>query len=148
MTVRVLGTSFNLKVVNDSLYLDVLTGKVKVISEKDSAGIQVVPRERVVFSAFRKVEDEKLSTTQISKITRQTEYNMQFSNVRVTDVLDRMEEKFEVQVKRGKEFKDCPITADFTDHSLESTLKMLSDIIDFTYVVEGKTVTISGNGCN
>lgn len=146
--IQVLGTSFNVKFVNDSLYLDVLTGVVKVTSGNDSTGIKVNANESVIYSQDREIVEESLSRTEIKEITERTEYNMQFDKVKVSEILSRMAKKFDVEIKGNESFVDCSVNGDFTDHSLDSSLKMLSEIIDMQYVISGRIITVSGKGCN
>ena len=78
----------------------------------------------------------------------ETEYDMSFENSTMEEVIARLEKKFNIKsVIKDKRMLGCHITADFTDHSLDDTLLMLSELIDITYQVGDKSVTLSGSGC-
>jgi len=146
--VKVLGTSFSIKTNPDQVELTVLTGKVNLSSSTNMEGIDVLPQEKVIYKSNG--EFEKLSTNQqeIASITKNTDYNMQFTNNRMDDVIERIESKFNVSVKLSdKNIRNCQITVDFTDQSLEKSLQLITEVLDVTYSIKDNTVTITGTGC-
>lgn len=146
--VKVLGTSFSIKTNPEHVELTVLTGKVNLSSSANTEGIDVLPQEKVIYKSNG--EFEKLSTNQqeIASITKNTDYNMQFTNNRMNDVIERIESKFNVSVKLSdKNIRDCQITADFTDQSLKKSLQLITEVLDVTYSINDNTVTITGTGC-
>jgi len=146
--VKVLGTSFSIKTNSEQVELTVLTGKVNLSSSANTEGIDVLPQEKVIYKSNG--EFEKLSTNEqeIASITENTDYNMQFTNNRMDDVIKRIESKFNVSVKLSdKNIRDCQITADFTDQSLEKSLQLITEVLDVTYSIKDNTVTITGTGC-
>jgi len=146
--VKVLGTSFSIKTNPEHVELTVLTGKVNLSSSANTEGIDVLPQEKVIYKSNG--EFEKLSTNQqeIASITKNTDYNMQFTNNKMHDVIERIESKFNVSVKLSdKNIRDCQITADFTDQSLEKSLQLITEVLDVTYSIKDNTVTITGTGC-
>ncbi|MBN8578008.1 MAG: FecR family protein [Cytophagales bacterium] len=146
--VKVLGTSFSIKTNPEQVELTVLTGKVNLSSSANTEGIDVLPQEKVIYKSNG--EFEKLSTNQqdIATITENTDYNMQFTNNRMDEVINRIESKFNVSVKLSdKKIRDCQITADFTDQSLEKSLQLITEVLDVTYSIKDNTVTITGTGC-
>lgn len=146
--VKVLGTSFSIKTNPEHVELTVLTGKVNLSSAANTEGIDVLPQEKVIYKSNG--EFEKLSTNkkEIASITVNTDYNMQFTNNRMHDVIKRIESKFNVSVKLSdKNIRNCQITADFTDQSLEKSLQLITEVLDVTYSIKDNTVTITGTGC-
>jgi hypothetical protein len=64
------------------------------------------------------------------------------------EVVDRLESKFNVSIKLSdKRIRNCKITMDFTDQSLTKSLQLITEVLDVTYSVQDKTVTITGTGC-
>lgn len=146
--VKVLGTSFSIKTNPDHVELTVLTGKVNLSSSANTEGIDVLPQEKVIYKSNG--EFEKLSTNQqeIASITKNTDYNMQFTNNKMDDVIERIESKFNVSVKLSdKNIRNCRITVDFTDQSLEKSLQLITEVLEVTYSIKDNTVTITGTGC-
>ncbi len=146
--VKVLGTSFNIKTGVEQVELTVLTGKVNLSSAADAQGIDVLPQEKIIYK--NNGEFEKLSTSpqEITSLTGNTDYNMQFTNTGMDEVVNRLESKFNVSVKLSdKRIRNCKITMDFTDQSLEKSLELISEVLDITYSIQDKTVTLTGTGC-
>ena len=147
VTVKVLGTSFTLKGDGDHIELNVLTGKVNLSSQADRKGIDVEPNEKIFYKSG-KIEKLPLDQREISAITANTTYNMQFTNASMNEIVKRIGDKFNVKIylpvsQAGK----CRITADFTDHSLESSLQMITEVLEVEYTRKDDTIIITGKGC-
>ncbi|HEV8514022.1 MAG TPA: FecR family protein, partial [Cyclobacteriaceae bacterium] len=123
INLKVLGTSFSIKTKQDNFQLVVLTGKVHLTSG-NNVNLDLIANEKIVLSN-NAAETTQLDATEASKLTANTEYNMQFDNKSIEEVVDKIGKKFNVEIKTAKEIKKCRITADFTDHSLESTLQLI-----------------------
>lgn len=146
--VTVVGTSFHLKSDPDGIELKVLTGKVSV-SAANHEGIEVEANEMALYSATGEAEKVPLGAAQKVAITAKTEYNMEFRNTALADVVARIEKKFNTQViVEDPRASKCRITADFTDHSLERTLDMISEFLEIQYSIDGDEVTLTGPGCH
>jgi ferric-dicitrate binding protein FerR (iron transport regulator) len=91
--VSVLGTSFNIKTGIDQVELTVLTGKVNLSSATNTEGVDVLPQEKIIYKSNG--EFEKLSTNpqEITSLTVNTDYNMQFTNTGMDEVVNRLESK-------------------------------------------------------
>lgn len=144
---RVIGTSFTLRAANDSVTLSVLTGHVHVYSEDDTAGVDVLPNEKMVYTGHGPLTTHIRQAEDVPAYVQLTEYNMQFIDATVEELAARIEKKFDVEVTLDASVKRCHVTADFTDHSLDKTLTLLAEVLDITYTVNGATVAIHGNGC-
>jgi ferric-dicitrate binding protein FerR (iron transport regulator) len=146
--VRVLGTSFSLKTNADQVELTVLTGKVNFSSSTNTEGMEVLPLEKAIYKSNGTMEKLTANQQDINAVTINTDYNMQFSNTLMNEVVDHLERKFNVSIKLSdKNIRNCMITMDFTDQSLEKSLQLITDVLNVTYEVQGKTVTITGTGC-
>lgn len=144
--VRVVGTSFRLT-TGDSVELIVLTGKVN-FSTPQQAGINVTPNERAVYKNETFVK-YALNTHVVNAVVANTEYDMSFSNATFTEVITRLSKKFDVTISLSNpEMKSCHLNLDITDHSLESSLHLISTVLNIEYKIEDKNITISGSGCN
>ena len=148
-SVRVVGTSFNLKSNQDGIELKVLTGKVHVSTTSNTTGIEVTPNETVVFRKDLGLKKTAMDEKEVQAVIASTDYNMAFKNAAIKIVIARIERKFGVDVVlENPEVNQCHITGDFTDHSLDNTLQMMGELLDIDYTIEKSTVTIRGNGCN
>lgn len=149
VTVKVVGTSFNLKTGEQGVELKVLTGKVHLSLGTDQAGVDVEPNEKVIYNNLGEIKKIAMDKAELSVITERTEYNMDFRNTTMESVIDKIEKKFNVEVVvADTRVNTCRITADFTDHSLERTLVLISEFLEIEYKIKGSTVTITGKGCN
>jgi ferric-dicitrate binding protein FerR (iron transport regulator) len=145
---KVLGTSFSVKTGINELELKVLTGKVNLSSEVNKVTVDVEPNEQVTYRSNGEIEKLSLAKEAVAAITENTGYNMQFSNISMAEVFKGIEGKFDVKVNLvNPRIGNCHITADFTDHSLESTLQMITEVLDVNYSREGDLITVNGNGC-
>lgn len=144
--IKVLGTSFNLNASGDTLEVKVLTGRVLLTSESDKAGIEILPNESAMYTSTHGIEKQVFSSKEVMAITSGTEYNMQFANTSLHEIATRIEEKFNVRMKfENKDAGSCRITADFTDHSLESTLQLMTEVLDIRYTIKDSQVFVSGS---
>lgn len=150
LTTRVLGTSFNIKSTSDHTEVYVLTGKVSVSLTETNEKIELLPNEKVRYSHASKRlhrEDEVIENKSLSEYIKGTEYNMHFHDTKVSEIANRIEQKFSVDVSIKGDIQSCVITADLTDQSLNHTLDMISEALNATYEIDGDQVVLRGNGC-
>lgn len=144
--VRVVGTSFRLT-TGDSVELIVLTGNVN-FSTQQQAGINVTPNQRAVYKDETFVK-YALNTEVVGTVIANTEYDMNFTNATFTEVITRLSKKFDVTISLANpEMKSCHLNLDITDQSLESSLHLISTVLNVEYDIADKNITISGSGCN
>lgn len=145
--IKVVGTSFNLKSDEGGVELKVLSGKVN-FRTGGGKETDVLKNEVALYKKDRAIEKLPMGETEAKEVTANTEYDMAFKNTALQEVAERIEKKFNADVI----FKDpvagnCRITADFTDHSLESSLAMIAELLEIEYSIIKRTVVITGNGC-
>lgn len=147
LTMKVVGTSFNIRYHKDSTELIVLTGNVNVTNSNQDSPIEVHHNEKLIYK-LGQFEKKSASDREVTSITVNTQYNMHFADAKMEEVIQRLEEKFNVTVKvQNANVMNCIITADFTDHSLQSSLQMISEVLNVTFSGDNKSITIAGNGC-
>lgn len=146
--VRVLGTSFRFRTAEDRVELTVLTGHVNLSSSMNVSGIDILPKEKVVYQSSGEYEKVVVGQEEIASIARGTYYNMEFTNIAMAEVIDRLERKFNVAIELSdKRILNCRVTMDLTDQSLAKSLQLIADVLDVTYNIGTGTVTIDGAGC-
>jgi transmembrane sensor len=146
-TIKVLGTSFSLRTTTDSLELIVLTGKVNVSSTEDHGGQDLKPNQKIICTQNGSVTTIATDASDLSTIPAFEDYTMRFSNARLSHVIERIEQKFDVTIKASKDLGNCRLTGDFTDQSLETTLDMISEVLEVSYTRSADQITINGKGC-
>ncbi|HZY82823.1 MAG TPA: FecR domain-containing protein [Cyclobacteriaceae bacterium] len=148
-TASVVGTSFNIKASDSVVELTVLTGKVKLASTTSAESVMVSSRQHVIFSETKGLERKPdAKTEEIEHVLADTQYNMHFEDTRMSEIVKRVEGKFDVTVEvQSDQLLNCMISADFTDQSLPVTLTMISEALGVDYEISGSTVTLRGAGC-
>ena len=136
---------------NNPVYSTTDTGKVALTSKADGRAIVVLPNEKALYStATRQIA--KIQPTapdqETLAVVKGTEYIMNFEDTRMAEVIRRIEGKYEVRiVPEDQTLKNCLITADFTDESLERTLDMISQALNIHYDRTRREIILRGAGC-
>jgi len=143
LTTRVLGTSFNIRQNHDQTEVDVLTGRVYLSSENTNT-IALLPYQKGLYYRHKKtLVKEARPALQIADLTKGTEYDMLFNDVPLAEVVQRIEDKFEVNIKvEGRELNSELVTADFTDQSLNNTLNMVCEALGLGYGFKGQLILL------
>ena len=149
LTAKVLGTSFNIKSGNGNVEVTVLTGKVSLSSVDHKHDLIVTANEKAVYNeSQRRIAKVEFKKEEADKTIEGTEYSMNFEDTPMNDIARKIEEKFSVVITLEDErMKNCSVTADLTDQSLDRTLAMLCQSLGFEYEINNATVTMRGRGC-
>jgi transmembrane sensor len=150
LTTTVLGTSFNIKTINKSVEVVVLTGSVSLTSVADVQEIVVLPNEKGIYHVEEK-HLSKLETTVQEKTTvvSNTQYNMEFIRTPIEEIAARIEKKFNVRVVlESPSLATCRITANLTDQNLNHTLSLIAQSLGIAYEIENDVVLLRGVGCD
>ncbi|GET35203.1 anti-sigma factor [Prolixibacter bellariivorans] len=142
LSAKVLGTSFNILSNEKSIEVSVFTGKVAL--ETNAQKMVVLPNEKAVYEAKKQIlQKEEATKVEQASLIAGTEYNMMFNNVPLSDVLTRIETKFNVEVHcSDKQLLKQRVTADFTDQSLDNTLDMLGQLFSVTFSQSGNNIKV------
>lgn len=137
LVTEVLGTSFNIKQQRIKIEVRVLTGRVH-LSADNAAPVTIYPLQKAVFQKdkSRLIKNTKpYSSTYF--LTAGTEYNMNFHDTPLSEVITRIEKKFNAHIK-AKNPSSVPvlITADLTDQSLTNSVNMISESLNTPFIIE------------
>lgn len=151
-TAKVLGTSFNLRVLpaTNGMELSVLTGKVAV-----AGGREGQPKQTAVLAARQKLVADSSQFTVKAVVPREqslleagTQYNMNFHRMAFAEVIQRLEKKFNVHCQiEGEGLQHCSLTVDLTDQSLQQSLELIAATSNGRYQLQDGNITWSGEGC-
>lgn len=145
--VRVTGTSFSLK-TGDSIQLIVLTGTVNISSASDSDGQDVSMNEKVIYTVGSGIKKFTLLHDEAQAVVANTGYDMHFINATFNEIVERLEKKFDVEIRLSDDaIGECHLNLDITDHSLESSLRMITSVLNVEYKVNGERILFTGTGC-
>ena len=149
ITTTVLGTSFLIKTQTAGTEVAVLTGKVKVQVNSADKIVELLPLEKAIYAPaegqLTKIAREEVMP--VAELVAGTAYDMNFENATVSDLAKRISDKFDVKVRVAGNMGRCLITADFTDQSLQSTLEMVTEVLNATFEVTKEEVVLSGQNC-
>lgn len=122
VNVRVVGTSFHLK-TGDHVELKVLTGTVNISTTADRNGQNIRPNEKATYSIKEGIQRYPLQQSEAMAIVENTDYDMKFVNDTFSNVVKRLEQKFDVTIQLpSSDVGECHVNLDITDHSLQSFL--------------------------
>jgi ferric-dicitrate binding protein FerR (iron transport regulator) len=146
--IRVVGTSFNVRMQEGSVEIKVLTGKVNFSSAKDEAGVNLIHGQAARYEGNSAAKQFVFDDEDRDRLVEGTEYAMKFDNRPIREVIEKLQKKFNVKITlSNSRVGDCHVTADITDHSLENSVQMISDVLGAEYSIDKKNVMIKGTGC-
>jgi ferric-dicitrate binding protein FerR (iron transport regulator) len=152
LTIRVLGTAFNVKSYPGDPFIatTLVRGKVIVAREtspdKVEENLELKPNEQAVFSH----SSEVLTRSQVSaaKYTSWTDGKLVFEDAPVYDVLKSLERWYGVNIHVDDDAgMSCGLTARIDKEPLRETLELLRTTTGVNYSITGNDVFIEGNIC-
>lgn len=156
LRIKVLGTTFNVKSYPSDKTAEATLVKGKVMIEKNLAPgpgpVILAPNQRATYSReARTVTVSSVADAREIKAldlaTRERE-SMVFDAVPFTEVLTRLENRFEVKVHiADRQGLSCLFTADFEQEGLAEIFDLIAVSHNVTYRIKGNDVYINGNIC-
>ena len=147
-TVRVLGTSFNIKAYDNEPVVEtsVATGRVAFIprlkNNKQADTVFLTPNNKVVY----RVDEEKIitATTVSSEDKAWTEGKMIFRAMLFEDIAVELERNFGKKVVfKNEEARNYRLTGSFQNNTLAEILYYLSKTKTFSYTISDEEIVIS-----
>jgi transmembrane sensor len=149
---QVLGTSFNVKAYPEDHFVkvDVLSGKVGVIAAgnntKKSQTIFLTPAQEVIFNKDNNLA-VKTEMVDVDVLVRWKSGDLVFKRMPLPEVINTIEHRFNVKVDVDINLVRCSITADLTNKSLETVMKVLAKIVKGKAIQEKSGYRLKGKGC-
>lgn len=152
-TTRVLGTSFKIKDDDreQSPEVEVVTGKV-MVSVKDSTSARVKevilkPNRKAVYSKKNNsLVESAVESSVVHKLPAKS--RLEFNEVALKDIVKVLNVVHGVNITVSSErMKNCIITADLSNETLDASIAILSKAINADFTVRGKDIILSGDGC-
>ena len=149
VSVKVLGTSFNVRAYQEENAIEtvVLTGKVSAEPEKGREQLILKPNEKASFAR----ESGKMIKSQVEaeSFTLWREGILKINNKTLNQIAYELERWYGVTIiLSGKENANCLITGTFDNKSLEETLNYMQALIEMDYQVNGKETRITVHTCD
>lgn len=152
MTIRVLGTSFNVKATTSSklIQVSVMTGSVEVSTPSSSKEEQMVvlePKQHAYFEHESKVLLVKSIPPPIKKEIYEP-VSINFVEQPLGRVVELLEKKFNVDLQLSDpRLSQCLFNGDFENQSLADILEMLCISLEASYTISDKFILINGSPC-
>jgi len=148
ITIRVLGTAFDIKAypLDKSIEVTVTRGKVQVLKENKSLGL-ITANQQISFSKNTEEFIEKVVDTKPILAWKPTE--IIFNDMTMLDAAKKIEQRFNTTVEfANAAIKDCRVTATFSeDDMLEEMLTVICGVTKTNYTITKNKVVIDGKGC-
>jgi ferric-dicitrate binding protein FerR (iron transport regulator) len=155
MDIRVVGTSFNVIALPTSrtFKVSVVTGKVQVTGKDKSGKMESVfltPKDQASFNlSSQKIVQTVLSETQLKKQYWKP-FSLKFSDATMDVVSKELQKAFQVKVEYSNaDIANCHLKVDFENQQLPEIISLLEKLLDVSCeLVDGSTLTITGEGCS
>jgi ferric-dicitrate binding protein FerR (iron transport regulator) len=147
VSVRVLGTSFNVKSYDDeNAEVTVRTGKVEV-EASDKRRVQLIADQQISFSAQQGFSPVKQVDADDFMAWRDGVLLFDNKNLKqLTSILERWYGK--TIILKNEKLNSCQLVGRHENESLDEILLSIQFVLDIEYVTEADTVTIDGPGCD
>jgi ferric-dicitrate binding protein FerR (iron transport regulator) len=159
LTIKVLGTSFNVKAYNKNALPEVAvkTGTVSVMTKSEKRNnlnhqIIITPNQRVTY-----IEEKDLLVRSLVEIPlpvaieeKDSSYNepFVFDNEPLDKVFELIEKVYQVDIiLENQAINQCTLTAQLAEESLFVKLDLICKSIGASYEVHETQIVIRGNGC-
>jgi ferric-dicitrate binding protein FerR (iron transport regulator) len=146
--VRVLGTSFNVRAIEEESEITVTVeeGKVKLSDLDDIAFVELAGNEKGIF--YRE-------TGHIEKYQRETGREMlwrprtvMFRDTELSIVFNTLERLFDTEIIiENEKILSCELNGKYQDQSIDEILGLIAEIFNLTVQKNNNTFEISGDGC-
>jgi transmembrane sensor len=152
MTVRVLGTSFNVRATSEKklFEISVVTGSVEVTApDRESKPQQVIlqPQQQALFETDTRRLFAK-STQAVIKREIYQPTSFHFQETPVSEVISQLESQFAIHITLSNPgLANCRLNADFEQQPFPAIIEMLCRSLEATYTLDNTTVTIAGEPC-
>ena len=156
MKIKVIGTSFNVTALPNSrtFKVSVVTGKVQVTAQGKSGkseSVYLLPKQQASFNlASQKIVQTALTETQLKKRYWKP-FSLKFNEeATVAQVARELEKAFQVRIEfSNPDIANCYLKVDFDNQQLPEITSYLEKLLDVNCeMVDGSTLSISGEGCN
>lgn len=149
LTIRVLGTAFNIRAygADKAIEVTVTSGKVQVLKENTSVGLltdnQQIRYDKGSEACMRQKVD-------VRPLVAWKPEEVSFDDITLEEAARRIGEWFDVSVSFGNPaLKDCRVTASFyREDSLEEIMTVICQVNQSNFTIHDKSILIDGKGCN
>jgi transmembrane sensor len=159
VTVKVLGTSFNVRAYEGAKEISVAvkTGKVSVYAKGDdvdmrqkdsSEEIILTPNQEVVYNTIDENFSRKIVDDPQIILEKPTLFAMEYDATPVAKIFQVIEENYGIDiVYDDKELSACSLTTSMSEEGLYERIEIICQAIGATYEVKDAKILINSDGC-
>lgn len=142
--IQVVGTAFNVRMMDQQLELSVQEGKVQVSAGNQQEYVSAGQTARLKANQTIEILDA-VDVNVWGYVTKKLTYN----NTPVRQVLEDIAHLHHVTVQvSDSSIYNCPLTATFGLDSAEKLLDLVAESLNLTVVKDGAVFTLQGEGCH
>ncbi len=139
VTVKVVGTSFNIKSINGNTEVIVETGIVQVIKNKKT--VELHPEERILVNKDDSVLAKENETGTLYNYYRTKEFEC--DNTPLWKLVEVLNQAYDVNIViQRKELRNLPITTTFNNESLDNILEIIRQTFNISVTKTGNQVIL------
>lgn len=143
INVEVLGTNFMLNANQEDYFVDLYSGKVKMVNVdrkgRELESIELLPGERGVFNGDLKV----MSYSEVKQEEITKDHYLDFNDVKLSTIVQTLEYIYDIKIELPEKYADGKLTARFTDQdSVDDMLETIATVFNFEITKNGNTYTI------
>ncbi len=155
VTVKVLGTSFNVKAYEgaEEVTVAVITGKVSVSRpqhpDEDKRGeVILTPNQEVVYNTINENFSKKIVASPLIVLAKPTLFEMKYDGTTVDKIFEVMEENYGIDIVYDpKVLSSCSLTTSMAEEGFHERIEIICQAIGAQYEVQDATIVIKSNGC-
>ena len=165
LVTEVLGTSFNIKIIDNKIEVSVKTGRVAVYENgqrtnvyaqrKDENGVIITPNQKVTYYEENRhfitsLVEAPVPVTHNDSSGSPSAAKYVFDDTPLSEVLKAIEKTYEIEiVLENESLNECPFTGDIARQNLYNKLEFICQAFQASYEVKGTKILIKGgHGCN
>ncbi|MBX3254482.1 MAG: FecR domain-containing protein [Chitinophagaceae bacterium] len=150
ITVKVLGTAFNIKAIpaGKTVEVTVTRGKVQVLSDTAALGVLTASQQMSVPDG--KIKDAVIKIVDTQNVMSWKPAEFFLNDVTLKEVALSIEEWYGMKMRFVNErLADCRVTATFSeDDTVQEMMEVLCGVTRATYTITNNLITIDGKGCD
>ena len=153
VTVRVLGTSFNVMAYEGAKEVSVAvkTGKVSVVKSKPEDKpdeVILTPNQEVIYNTAQELFSKKLAAEPKIILEQPTLFETQYDGAPVIKILDVLEENYGIDIRYDEEaLSNCVLTTSMAEEGLYERIEIICKAIGAQFEINDTDIVIKSNGC-
>ncbi len=158
VTIKVLGTSFNVKAYEneDQITVAVKTGRVLVTKSEASPNINngakeeiiLTPNQEVVYSTVEENFLKKLVDEPAIILSKPTLFEMKYDGTPVVKIFEVLEQNYGIDIVFDEEMlAGCSLTTSMNEEGLYERIEIICKAINAQYKITDSMIAIKSNGC-